>query len=164
MADSLSWIKSDWFSVVQTVGIVGGLVFTGITCQQQARAQKEQAKTQEQQTKTQETQNLLAFTERHRSLWSEAYQKPELQRIFSPTVNGPTEPSIPEEEFLNVVFVHYETGWQIAESSYQRYLKPLATDIARFLSLPLPAAVWEKIKAVKDERFVRFVAEAVERN
>jgi len=158
VADSLSWIKGEWFSVVQTVGIIGGLLFTGITCQQQAKAQKEQAKAQD-------TQNLIAFADRHRSLWSEVYQKPELQRIFRCSVDlVATPPTVAEEEYLNVVFAHYETGWQIAENSYPRYLEPLILDVAKFFSFPIPSAVWQKTERSRDQQFVEFVKKAMRQN
>ena len=157
MADPL------WFSIAQTIGIGGSLIFYGISCQQQANAQKEQAEAQRQQAKAQDTQNFIAFTDRHHLVWSEAYQKPELERVFHAKVDlQATPPSVAEEQFLNVIFVHYETGWQVAKNSYERYLKPLARDAANFLSLPLPSAVWEKTKSARDPQFVEFVDDAIQ--
>jgi hypothetical protein len=153
MADSL------WVSIVEAVGIGGSLVYYGITCQQQANAQKEQAEAQKQQARAQETQNLMALNERHRSFWRDAYHNPELQRVFSADANAESL-SIVEEEFINEVIVFYEISWRIAENSYQSYLPTLARDIARFLSFPLPAVVWKKITG-RDEPFVKFVERAL---
>jgi len=155
MADPL------WFSVVQTAGIIGGLVFYGITCQQQARAQREQADAQRQQARAQETQNLIAFSERHRAFWHEAYRNPKLQRVFSVKVQAESLSSV-EEEFINEALVFYEVSWRIVTSSYQDYLKPFARDLARFLSFPLPLAAWNKTKEVRDEQFSEFVRGAIE--
>jgi hypothetical protein len=148
MADFLAWVKSDWLSIVQTVGVVGGLFYTGITCRQVAKAKQ--------------TENLLAFTERHRSLWSETYQRPELSRIFCSEVDALAKPaSIAEEEFLNVVFIHYEMGWRLAKSADRSDLKPLAIDARHFFALPLPRAVWEKTRQFRNPKFVRFVERAL---
>jgi len=155
MADPL------WFSVVQTAGIVGGLVFYGITCQQQAGAQREQADAQRQQARAQETQNLIAFSERHRAFWREAYRNPELQRVFSVTARAESLSTI-EEEFINEALVFYEVSWRIVKNSYQEYLKPLAKDLARFLSFPLALATWNKTREVRDEQFAEFVRGAIE--
>jgi len=150
MVDFLAWVKSDWFSLIQTVGIVSGLFYTGIACKQEAKAKK--------------TQNLLAFTERHRLLWSEAYQRSELSRIFCQEVDQLAQPaSIPEEEFLNMVFVHFEIGWRLVKITDRSDLEPLARDVRHFFSLPLPRAVWEKTKANRNQRFVRFVERALNR-
>jgi len=148
MADLFAWVKSNWFSITQTIGIVGGLFFTGMSCRQVAKAQ--------------EAQNLQAFAERHRSLWTEAHQRPELSRIFSYEADLLAAPvSIIEEEFLNVIFVHFEMGWRQAKSADQDALKPLASDVRDFFSRPLPSAVWEKTKEDRNSKFVRFVKKAL---
>jgi hypothetical protein len=147
VVDLFAWVKGDWFSVAQTIGIVGGLYFTGMSCRQVAKAQ--------------ETRNLLAFAERHRALWAEAY-RPELNRIFSYEADVLAKPvSIIEEEFLNVIFVHFEMGWRLAKSSDHSDLKPLALDIRDFFSRPLPNAVWEKTKKYRNPKFVRFAEKAL---
>lgn len=62
-----------------------------------------------------------------------------------------------EEEFLNTVFVHVQTGWELARSDGLMNPKVLATDMRDFLSYPLPRLAWEKRRKVRDPRFVRFM-------
>jgi hypothetical protein len=148
MGDFLAWVKNDWFSLAQTVGIVGGLLFTGISCRQAAKAQQ--------------TGNLLAFAERHRTLWSESYLRPELHRIFKTELDLSAQPiTTAEDVFLNVVCVHYEMGWRLARSADRNDLKPLAIDTRKFFALPLPRAVWEKTRNFRNPQFVRFVERAL---
>ena len=52
-----SWVDSNWFNVIQTVGIVGGLSLTRAAANREARAK--------------EIENLLALSEQHRELWKE---------------------------------------------------------------------------------------------
>ena len=39
-------------------------------------------------------------------------------------------------------------------------LRGLRKDVERFLSLPIPRAVWEKVKDLQEESFVQFVEES----
>jgi hypothetical protein len=39
-------------------------------------------------------------------------------------------------------------------------LEGLRRDVAQFLSLPIPKAVWEKMKALQNDSVVRFIEES----
>jgi hypothetical protein len=65
--------------------------------------------------------------------------------------------TVAEEEFINLAIVHFLTGWRIAKNGGLTSLKELGADVRGFFSLPLPRAVWEKTKAFRNQRFVRFV-------
>jgi hypothetical protein len=149
VADIASWVKSEWFSIVQTVGVVGGLIFTGITISRDAKAK--------------EAANALAFAERHRQFWREAIERPELRRIFSENADLlERRITAAERIFLNLAFVQYETGWNIAKKVDRSDLKPLKSDVRKFFSLPLPQAVWKETKQFRNQRFVRFVEKTME--
>ena len=142
------WINENWFSVAQTIGVVGGLFFTGATIRQEARAR--------------ETKNLLAFAERHRSLWGDIAQRPELHRIIARCVDLSATPITTAEEIaLNLVLVHFELGWRMARNADRSDLKPLAKDIRNFFALPLPHAIWIATKNCHNQRFVCFVEKAM---
>ena len=66
-----------------------------------------------------------------------------------------------EEEFLNLVMAHFLTSWRIAKVGGIITLKELAADVQEFFNLPLPRAVWEKTKAFRNQRFVKFVEHAL---
>ena len=126
---------------------MGGLIFTGLTLGRDARAK--------------EVANSFAFAERHRSLWSEAVNRHELHRIVAEHADLSAEPITPAEEiFLNMVIVHHELGWRMAKSM-NKNLKPLKMDVAKFYSLPLPRAVWEKTKNSRNQKFAIFVEKAI---
>jgi hypothetical protein len=149
MAGFSSWVDGH-FNLIQTVGILGSLwVAIGVGLRE---------------AKAKEIENLLTISDQHRELWSQVESRPDLHRIFQTTVDiAHDPPSLVEAEFLNLAFVHYETGWKIAKIGGITTLKDLAEDARGFFALPLPRAVWEKTKEFRNKKFVRFVERAVER-
>ena len=143
-AQVLSWVENNWFQLLQTVGVVGGLVFTGISIRQSTRARK--------------ASDLLALTDQHRELWNEVYSRPGLERVFAPQADLLGKPiSITEERFLNEVIVHFQMGWQLATSGSLLTLDAMKADVNAFFTLPLPRAVWEATRVGRDPEFVRFI-------
>jgi hypothetical protein len=148
MAGFLSWVQTNWSSAIGAAGIIGGLYFTAASFSHDAKAK--------------EVANILTLGEQHRELWNEAHQREDLKRIFLTRVDA-RPVSVAEEEFLNIVFVHFETGWQMARAGTVLTCSVLARDIRAFFSLPLPRLVWEKTKSARNPRFVRFVERAMKR-
>ncbi len=102
--------------------------------------------------------DLLMLLEQHRELWSELHRRPELARILAPEADLVAQPpTVPESEYLNLVFVHFHTGWLLAAAGAAHDLEILADDIRGFFTLPLPRAAWHASRATRDPGFVRFV-------
>lgn len=115
------------------------------------------------EAKAREIENLLTMNAQHHDLWGGALQKPELRRVFEADVDVLKSPAtVAETEFLNLVLVHYQTGWTVAKSGSLITLSELKSDLCNFLSLPLPRTVWEKTKGLRNAKFVRFVEKALE--
>jgi len=142
-----SWLNENWFSLVQTVSFVGGMLVAG-------------AKIQE-HTQEQRLTNIIALCDRHRSLWTEVVERNELKRVMQPNADLGTPLSLAEEEFLNLVIIHYELGWRMAKRIGQAEIDAQKRDARKFFSLPCPRAVWEKTKNEKNLRFVRFIERAL---
>lgn len=148
MAFPVAWLTDNWFSLLQSAGIMGGLLFTGLAARREARSRK--------------TSDILTLLEQHRELWSEVHRRPELARVIQPCVDLVANPlNVPEERFLNLVIVHFHTGWQLAVSGVVHTPEIMAADVRGFFTLPLPRAVWEQSKAGRDPEFVRFVDAAL---
>ena len=148
MAGFVAWLNDNWFSFLQSAGIVGGLLFTGLAARREARSRK--------------TSDLLTLLEQHRELWSEVHRRPELARVILPEADLVANPiSVPEERFLNLVIVHFHTGWQLAVDGVVHIPEIMAADVRGFFTLPLPRAVWEQSKASRDPEFVGFVDRAL---
>jgi len=134
-----------WFVVIQTVGIVGGLLFTASSLRLNARAQR--------------IGNLLTVTEHYRNTWSVLYQRPDLSRVLDPKADIAHGEGVTEQEmlFTRLLFMHLNGVYSAQKDGLFMRLDGLEKDIRRFLSLPIPRAAWEQFKDFQNGDFVRFV-------
>lgn len=113
-------------------------------------------------TRSRDKSDLLSLLEQHRELWNSLHRQPELNRILLHDVDFLEKPiTTAESEFLNLVFVHYHTGWLLAKQGLGNSLKTLSKDAKDFLSLPLPRCAWNYTKETRDPAFVTFVERAI---
>lgn len=139
-----AWLDLNWFSLVQSIGIIGSLWFTAAALCRESRARR--------------VSDLLELTGHHRELWAEVHRRPELGRIVQAEVDLVGSPiSTAEEEFLNLVIVHFHTGMLLAQEGSSLGLDGLAKDAGAFFALPIPRAVWERTKENRDPRLVTFI-------
>ena len=138
------WIGQNWLALVQTVALGGGLLFTGIAIMLDARARR--------------VGNLIQLTQQHRDLWERLYAQSELARILNPAADTTRLPvTVEEERFVIFLILHLSNTYYATRAGFYQKLPGLRKDIERFFSLPIPRAVWEKVKDLQDETFVRFV-------
>jgi hypothetical protein len=157
-----SWVEVNWFNLIQTVGIMASLWLTAAAANREAKARNEEAVARHREAKAKEIENLLTNADHQRELWTDAYKRPELERVFQANVNLAEKPiKVAEKEFLNLVLVQYQITWCIAEAGGIVTMEELALDVRDFFSLPLPRAVWENVKGVRNPRFVEFVEGAL---
>src|SRR5687768_1614758 len=123
------WVTTNWFSLLQSLGIIFGLFFTATAIRRDTVARR--------------ASDLLSISERHQELWSELYRRPELRRIRSKEVDLLAEPvTAAEEEFLKLVFVHFHVGWLVAQRGALVPMEAVTKDVRTFFSLPIPKTVW----------------------
>jgi hypothetical protein len=138
------WIGQNWLALVQTAALGGGLLFTGIAVMLDARARR--------------VGNLIQLTQQHRDLWERLYMQSELARILDPAADPAKSPvTVEEEVFVTFLILHLSNAYYATRAGFYQKLPGLRKDIERFFSLPIPHAVWEKVKDLQDESFVRFV-------
>ena len=138
------WIGQNWLALIQTGALAGGLLFTGIAVLLDARARR--------------VGNLIQLTQQHRDLWERLYMQPELARILDPGANPAKLPVTAQEEtFVIFLILHLSNTYYAMRAGFFQKLRGLRKDIERFFSLPIPRAVWEKVKDLQEETFVRFV-------
>jgi hypothetical protein len=140
------WISENWFALLQSAGIICGLLFTAAAFRRETRARR--------------TSDLLSLAQQHRDLWSELHRRPDLGRVLSKEADLVGAPmTTAEEEFLNLVCVHFYTGWLLAKTGSLSLLSldALATDVHAFFSLPLPKCFWRTARSSRDPKFVGFV-------
>ena len=148
MADAWLWVINNWFSLLQGGGIVAGLMFTGISLRHEVASRRLTA--------------MLTLTQQHRELWSEVHRRPDLGRILAEEADLVGRPvTLAETEFLNIVFVHFAMGWELALRHRLISEAAFRDDVIRFCSLPVPRTVWERSKIGREPGFVRFVDDAL---
>jgi len=138
------WISHNWFALVRDGAVAAALLVIGIAILLEARARR--------------VGNLIQLTQQHRDLWERMYSEPELARILDPGANlAKTEVTAQEEVFVIFIILHLSSTFYAMRSGFFQKPHGLRKDIVRFFSLPIPRTVWEKVKALQDAPFVRFV-------
>jgi hypothetical protein len=144
MALASPWVRENWFALLQSLGIIGGLLFTALSIRRETAARQ--------------ATDLLALSERHHELWAGLGQRPDLRRVLSTEVDLVAEPvTFSERHFLNLVIVHFSTGWLLAKRGSLVSLETLRSDVTTFFTLPLPKTVWRESRNGRDVDFVKFV-------
>ena len=143
------WWVEHWHEVLEGVGIVGGLLFTGVTVRHDLQARK--------------ITEFLTQASQHRRLWSALHRRPELAHVLDADRDLTARPlSVKERRYLELVMTHFHTGWLIAREGHSLVsLKEVAADAGHFFRLPAPAAVWAEIREIHQPEFVEFVDRAV---
>ena len=148
MTEGASWVEQNWFTLIQTAGIIGSLLFGAFAARREAKAR--------------EFENHLKITALHRELWSGVTNNPSLARVVEQNPDIVRSPiTLAEQEFLNLAINHFQTGWRFAKSGSLVGLDEMTSDVRNFFSLPLPRAIWEKSKSYRNPRFVGFVESAL---
>lgn len=141
---SLRWLAENWFTLLNAVGVVGSLLFTGYSLRSE--------------TKTRRIANLLTLTRNHREIWTEFYRNPHLKRVLSENVDLVKRPITRAEEiFVNLVVQHLNSSFYAMRDRLEIKPEGLRQDVGAFFTLPIPQAVWVKLKLLQDDALVEFV-------
>lgn len=139
----------DWFVLLQSIGIIAGLLFTAFS--------------RREETNSRRVSNLLTITEHHRELWSQIYGRPELKRVLDEHVDLQiVEVTAEEEIFANFLIFHLHGVFYARKAGLVLKLEGLRQDVRRFFALPIPRAVWKKTKGLQNDEFVQFVESCLE--
>lgn len=148
MGRFLFWLNHHWFSCLQSLGIIGGLLFTAISLRREGKAKR--------------LSNILQLNAQHRELWSEVSRRPELARIFQTEVDILSHPiTAAEENFLQLVISHFDIGFWVVRQKTILPLSSFKKDVQWFFALPIPKRIWQESKSTRDPRFVSFVDAAI---
>lgn len=137
-------VGHSWFAFVQTIAIAGGFFLMGISVCLEARARR--------------AGNLIQLTQQHRDLWERMYLDPQLSRILDPRADLLRKPVTASEEMFAVFLIlHLSSTFYAMRAGFFRKPRGLRKDIEGFFSLPIPRAVWSKVKILQERPFVTFV-------
>jgi hypothetical protein len=138
------WIIQHWPGIIENVGVIGGLLFTGFALRIDARVRC--------------AETLIEINKQHRELWMWFEERPELEGLFDPKRNMDAYPLLDDElRFVNFLLNHLRVTFYAR--SARIYVQPeyLADDIHDLLSFPAPRAAWDRLKKSHDREFVAFV-------
>lgn len=140
----LRWIAENGLALLNAAGVVGGLLFTGISLHSE--------------TKTRRIANLLTLTENHRALWSEYFRNAQVTRVLNPTADVSKDPVTRNEEiFVGLVIQHLSGVFHALRDELLVKPEGLRRDVWWFFSLPIPQSVWERVKILQNDAFMDFV-------
>lgn len=146
--DFLHCAADNWFTFLQSAGIIGSLLFAGIGLHSEAR--------------TRRVANLLTVTSNHREVWTELYRRPELRRVLEVKVDLQSKPvSIEEEIFVVLVILHVASVFEALKGDLLIAQEGFRRDVWWIFSRPIPRAVWERIKVLQNDDFAAFVEQCL---
>lgn len=146
----VNWLATNWFDLLSSVGIIASLMFTAFALHSE--------------TKTRRIANLLSITANHRDVWKEFLHSPDLARVIDPKADVVKEPVTPvEEQFVGLVIAHVNSVYYASHDSLVIKWEGGRLDIAQFLSLPVPKAVWSKTKLLQNQDFAAYIESSLKR-
>lgn len=144
MGDMAEWLTENWFNLLSSTGIIGGLCFTAVSLRSE--------------TKTRRVANLLTITANYRDIWKEFFHSPKLSRVIDPRADVVKKPVTSEEElFVGLVISHVNSVFYATNDELVVKWEGLRRDVGQFLSLPIPKAVWHKTKPLQNQDFAAFI-------
>ena len=140
------WVSQNWFNLFSVIGIIAGLWFTAFSLRSE--------------TKTRRVANLLTITANHREIWKEFLNNPKLARVRDAAADTAKQPVTDAERvFVTLVILHINSVYYAMSDQLVVKYEGLRRDIAQFFSLPIPQAVWDRMKVFQNDALVRFIEE-----
>lgn len=140
----VSWLQENWFSTLQTLGIVGGLSFNAYGLFMNSRIRK--------------VDTLINITQQHRAIWLKFIDSPNLKRILQAKVDLKKTPVTDDEMmFVNLAILHLTTVLIAVEKGIFGKPSGFDEDIQDFFALPIPKAVWLRTKEFRDQHITDYV-------
>ena len=137
-------MAKNWFSGLQTIGIVGGLLFTAAAFLREAKSRR--------------IANLMEITRNHREIWSELYRRPELARVSHLMMNRKDSThSVEEDLFVRLLILHLNTVYHAMKDGLAGTPEGIREDINRFFAQPVVKSIWDRVKPFQDSAFVDFI-------
>lgn len=137
------FLLENWFDVLQSVFIVGGFLLSYFSIRRDSRSRK--------------IGHLLQLNQSHRDIWGKTYTQPELLRIRKTEVDIQKHPITEAERRLAIeVILHIYLVYEAIQHK-QLDKNEAEKDIADYLKLPIPNAVWQDIKGYHNKQFVNYI-------
>lgn len=140
----LALLKSHWFDLAQTVGIVSGFVYTARAFSLDSRARR--------------AEFTLSINAAHREVWSALLKSPELARILETDPDLASKPVTQDEERMTLVVLHHLASvHQAIELRLYPSWAGIEEDVRWFFTRPIPKLILERFLPVQAPEFRRFL-------
>lgn len=144
----IRWALEHGESLIQSLGIILGLLFTGAALRAETRSRQ--------------LENLIRITEGHRALWTYFDERPELSRLFHLQVDLEEHPLTGKESrFVQFLLNHLLLTFRAQRKGLLQSPEHLQDDIRAFFSLPIPRSAWEKVRRYQDADFRHFIEDSL---
>lgn len=138
------WLRDHWFPLLQSLGVIGGLLFTGWNIRAANKARR--------------LSTLLEVAKSHRDIWGKAFGNPSMQRVLASDRDLLFEPMSQDERvFATLMIIHLSCLFEARKSKSMLPLEHLEDDMRDFMEMPVPRAVWLLMKGYQNDDFVAFV-------
>jgi hypothetical protein len=129
---------------LEPVGIIAGLVFSGVALRNDTRARR--------------IENHIKISDGYREIWSTQVADPKLDRILLSNPDLITTPISPaEDRLVRFIFQNVLLAFEARQAGQLGDIGNLEKDVAEFISRPIPKAVWKEIARFQPEAFRKFV-------
>jgi hypothetical protein len=142
----IAFITRNWIDILQSVGIIAGLLTSAYTTHKDAQVQR--------------IQNLFTLTKNHREIWSQVADKPELARVLDRLPDLNRHPiSNAERLFVLFLILHLASSFEATKHGMYFVEQGLRNDIREFFSFPIPLVIWNEFRKYHQSDFVQFVTD-----
>ncbi len=144
----MSWpseyLLANWFTLVQSIGIVATLLIAIATLRRQMH-----------QTRV---ANSLLVTQHHRDIWKMSIENSKLNRTFTKKPDLFRKPiTEAERTFVNLIFLHMCATLKAIEAKTIYPIDGMVADLVDIMSFPIPALVWREVAPYHDKIFAAYV-------
>lgn len=147
----MSWLAEHGFVLLQSAGIIGSLLFTGLQLSRDARARR--------------VENRFTITRNHREIWRGFLADPDLGRVLNEEVDLESAPVTEQERvFVTSIILHLNAAYTAYRENMAPISEGLLDDVLEFFAMPIPASVWKTTKRLRDADFQTFVDTARSRD
>ena len=141
----------DWFTLLQSLGIIIGFLFSGYAIWKDSNATK--------------LQNYILLTQNHREVWSMMMNNEKLGRVLEKVIpDNEMELTYSERQFLTFIFLHVTCSFELSKRGKIVDVEKDKEDIADLLSYPLVKKFWDHNSRFYNEDFRAFIASCISNN
>lgn len=147
----MEYVTQRWIDVVQAVGIISGIVFSGHAHRTDARERR--------------AQRHFELTREHREIWEDLNARSVGKELLSKNRDLAARPrTIEETEAVRTLTLHLNAFFRSETEGIHVMPERVMEDIQDFFSHPVPRDAWREVRDFHDRAFVAFVESAFVRS